>query len=845
VAIDEEGSVTLMRLVSLCVILGVTLAYLCFRTISATIIIFFVGGISAVSSIALVGWCHQSLDAILMSMPSLVYVLAISGAVHLMNYYREAVEDHGLVGAPEAAVSHGWKPAIMCNLTTAIGLFSLFTSDLTPIRKFGLFSGIAVLSTLLLLFTYLPAALQIWPQRPRTAEQKRRDENPWYEKYLTNFWNFFGGGIIRYHYAVSTICVVVIVGVGWGMWHIKPSVNMLRMFDGHAKILKDYDWLELNLGKLVPMEVVVKIQPRMLSVPKDPAGGSAEFSADDAVRLNMLERMELAKRIENVIEGQFGAPGWDVTGHSFSAATFAPVLPSVRGDTRTFALRSTTARRLEGYRDSFLNSEYLRLDQADQSELWRVSMRVGALQNLDYGEFVAEVKHAIEPVMTAHRDREMLIRKLLERPEATAFARTKVLLVGAPLGTKVKAPTPAAMKGKRKSAKTRAAQAPEAASNEGGAGGAGTTAGSEAEAAGATDLAKGPVVIREGDHSGRAPVQQTKVYAETLRDLLVVARLPVEWHDPSIEPLPEDWKTKWAGYDCVIIVSDHEKYDIEQLKTVAPLTFDLRDHKYDLQTSKTAAEQNLAISAVYTGVVPIVYKAQRTLLNSLIESTFWSLVTITPLMMFISRSVPCGIIAMLPNVLPIFVIFGAMGWAGISVDIGSMMTASIALGVAVDDTIHYLTWFRWELDSGKSRFDAILGAYKRCATPTFQAAIISGLGLSIFAFSTFVPTQRFGYLMLTILFMGVVAELVFFPALLAGPLGMFFKPRRGTGPLKPPDSIAREMKSDEDARANSGQRGREPAGASSSHGRHDAGHTHDESAIHVLQRQPRETPHGR
>ncbi len=401
------------------------------------------------------------------------------------------------------------------------------------------------------------------------------------------------------------------------------------------------------------------------------------------------------------------------------------------------------------------------------------------------------------------------------------------------------------MKGKRKSAKTRAAQAPEAASNEGGAGGAGTTAGSEAEAAGATDLAKGPVVIREGDHSGRAPVQQTKVYAETLRDLLVVARLPVEWHDPSIEPLPEDWKTKWAGYDCVIIVSDHEKYDIEQLKTVAPLTFDLRDHKYDLQTSKTAAEQNLAISAVYTGVVPIVYKAQRTLLNSLIESTFWSLVTITPLMMFISRSVPCGIIAMLPNVLPIFVIFGAMGWAGISVDIGSMMTASIALGVAVDDTIHYLTWFRWELDSGKSRFDAILGAYKRCATPTFQAAIISGLGLSIFAFSTFVPTQRFGYLMLTILFMGVVAELVFFPALLAGPLGTFFKPRRGTGPLKPPDSIAREMKSDEDARANSGQRGREPAGASSSHGRHDAGHTHDESAIHVLQRQPRETPHGR
>jgi hypothetical protein len=107
-----------------------------------------------------------------------------------------------------------------------------------------------------------------------------------------------------------------------------------------------------------------------------------------------------------------------------------------------------------------------------------------------------------------------------------------------------------------------------------------------------------------------------------------------------------------------------------------------------------------------------------------------------------------------------------------------MMTASIALGVAVDDTIHYLNWYREELDRLKDRKLAILAAYKHCATPTFQAAIISGLGLSVFALSTFTPTQRFGYLMLVILWLGVVAELIFFPALLAGPLGLVFKPRK-------------------------------------------------------------------
>ena len=182
------------------------------------------------------------------------------------------------------------------------------------------------------------------------------------------------------------------------------------------------------------------------------------------------------------------------------------------------------------------------------------------------------------------------------------------------------------------------------------------------------------------------------------------------------------------------------------------------------------------VSSTYTGVVPIVYKAQRALLQSLVESTLWSFLTITPLMMFVSRSFNAGFVAMIPNVLPVVVIFGAMGWLNIPIDIGSMMSASIALGVAVDDTIHFLSWFRGDLKQLGNRQEAIVACYKRCATPTLQAACISGLGLSVFAFSTFTPTQRFGWLMLTILVAGVVAELILLPAILAGPLGKAFEP---------------------------------------------------------------------
>jgi predicted RND superfamily exporter protein len=184
------------------------------------------------------------------------------------------------------------------------------------------------------------------------------------------------------------------------------------------------------------------------------------------------------------------------------------------------------------------------------------------------------------------------------------------------------------------------------------------------------------------------------------------------------------------------------------------------------------------VSTIYTGVIPIVYKAQSSLLTSLISSTWWSFLTITPLLMVVSRSFWGGLVAMLPNILPVIFIFGSMGWLGVNIDIGSMMAASIALGVAVDDTIHFLTWFRRELDSTADRHAAILGAYRHCAMPTLQSSMINGLGLSVFAFSSFVPTQKFGVLMLAILFAGMMAEFVLLPALLASPLGGVFEPKR-------------------------------------------------------------------
>lgn len=720
VAIDEEGSITLVRLIGLCAVVGFGLSFACFRSFSATIMVFFVGGLSAVISLAFVFWLGSSVDAITMSMPALVYVLGLSGAAHIVNYYTEAVSEHGHEGACETAVRHGWKPALFCNITTAIGLISLYTSEIVPIRKFGIFAALGVMVTLVLTFTFLPAALQIWPQKRR---KQVTEGDGWLDRLLSGVWHRLANICIRHHWLVQTCCLAIIMAIGAGVTKIQTSVNLLKMFHGEAKIIQDYVWLEERLGQLVPMEIVLRVdKSAQLPSARERAAQTAD-NPNEQFQLSFLERMELTDHIQRTLEEEFGERGQNKIGRAMSAATFAPKMPEAKGDTGTFARRGATGRLLETHRDEFLHSDYLRMEQNSDAELWRISLRLPATRgfnraepSIDYGDFVKDLKRVVEPMLAAQQCRENVLRSLVQaRGQRPAGAN--VLVLGVP------------------------AEPAEGAPHE---------------------------------------VNPTRIFARELIGALQTARIRVQSHVADGAEFPANFDQVVAAQDIVVIVSNPGCYNLAGIQAQAKAVLNATDHAFDPVAAnvQTAYERKETLSAVYTGVVPIVYKAQRALLDSLIASTFWSFVTITPLMIFVARGLWAGLVAMLPNVLPVLVIFGGMGWLGIDVDVGSMMTASIALGVAVDDTIHYLNWFREELDRVGDRKLAILGAYKHCATPTFQSAIISGLGLSIFALSTFTPTQRFGYLMLAILWAGVAAELVFFPAILAGPLGAVYQPRK-------------------------------------------------------------------
>jgi predicted RND superfamily exporter protein len=133
--------------------------------------------------------------------------------------------------------------------------------------------------------------------------------------------------------------------------------------------------------------------------------------------------------------------------------------------------------------------------------------------------------------------------------------------------------------------------------------------------------------------------------------------------------------------------------------------------------------------------------------------------------MFLSAKI--GFFAIAPNVLPIMIFFGVMGWLGILLNLGTSLIAAIALGIAVDSTIHFMARLNLELRGETNQAAALVRTLQTVGVPIVYTTIALFLGFLTFALSGFVPIKNFGILAGVTMVTALGANLILLPALLA------------------------------------------------------------------------------
>jgi predicted RND superfamily exporter protein len=130
------------------------------------------------------------------------------------------------------------------------------------------------------------------------------------------------------------------------------------------------------------------------------------------------------------------------------------------------------------------------------------------------------------------------------------------------------------------------------------------------------------------------------------------------------------------------------------------------------------------------------------------------------------RSVKVAFIAMIANLVPISVIFGFMGWSGIPLDMMTITIAAISVGIAVDDTIHYIYRYKIEFAKDGDYIEAMHRSHESIGYAMTYTSVAIMTGFLILVLSAFIPTIYFGLLTVLTMFMAIVADLLLLPKLI-------------------------------------------------------------------------------
>ncbi|MGB6045489.1 MAG: MMPL family transporter [Pirellulales bacterium] len=368
VAIDNASKDSLWILSRLSMLICLTIMWVGFRSFSTALMVFAVAAFCQQMSLAMIYFSGTKMDSVLLMVPSLTFVLAVAAGVHLINYYRDALLHRESKDAASYAVRYGWTPCWLSAVTTALGLISLTVSLIVPIRKFGGCAAAAVLAGTAVIILVVPSLLQQFPRRhwldePHDATSHDR---------RVKRWNQLLYGISRCHVQIVCTALVLLILAGLGVSKIRATARLEDLFRPSARILKDYEWLETNVGSLVPIEIIVRI-------PK-------------ASQRTVMERLQLVESLRKTVNG---VEGIDCT---VSAATFAPPLPDEQDSGwRKAAGRAVMTRKLESSLKRFAGIGYMVED--GEFEAWRISARVSSTARVDYGRVLQELETRIEPLL--------------------------------------------------------------------------------------------------------------------------------------------------------------------------------------------------------------------------------------------------------------------------------------------------------------------------------------------------------------------------------------------------------------------------------------------------------------
>jgi predicted RND superfamily exporter protein len=212
-----------------------------------------------------------------------------------------------------------------------------------------------------------------------------------------------------------------------------------------------------------------------------------------------------------------------------------------------------------------------------------------------------------------------------------------------------------------------------------------------------------------------------------------------------------------------IVTSDFSKSQIT-VKQTAMSSDLLFDQMARAERLAAGVFEGTPVRATVTGSGRLFATLDHNLVQSQMSSFATAFVAVFGIIFLVFRSWRFGLLAIVPNLFPVLAVFGVMGWLDISLNIATVMLASVALGVVDDDTVHFISRYRREIERARSSVEAIELATIHEGRAALTAAAINSCAFAVLALSAYKPTAWFGGLLALTMVVAFLAEILILPA---------------------------------------------------------------------------------
>ena len=680
-----------------------------FRVVLFCNIVVFTAVIWSLGSIALMGFKLSILMALI---PPLMIVIGIPNCVFLLTKFHREVKLHGnKTKALSRVVQKVGNATFLTNFTTALGFSTFIFTNSEKLAEFGTSASINIMMVFILSISIIPIVFSI-AKPPKPRHLKHLEKN-------------FSKGVVERLVVLATtkrkqvyIFTVLIIGLcGWGVSKMQATGNLTSDLPESDPILKDVEFIQENFGGAVPFELLIDYK-------KD----GRKFNS------KLLEKVE---SVQKVLKAD------TVFSKSISAVDFMKLINMAYygNNPDMYELISRKdMRRLGQYVDAF------QLDMARTKRAFRLrdSLKAG---NTEYADSLLynypkiaqdlipinlpEPTDSLDSIINKKTPSYAEINEYLSGPydQKEVLSTTEKYFPNVGIGYSMKELVDTANTTMRIRMQI-------------------------------VDLGSYEIADKVDSLSKKMDAILNPTYEKAISFYEKVKKGNTNFVD-SLFQLSSAYRNNLTyqlaeGNDSLLF-----QFDLDPT-----LLSSYYDKPGFIESLKSAIEEE-KIEYIFTGTAIVAAEGTQYLIKNLLTSLAIAIGMIAAMMALLFGSWRMVIISLVPNFIPLLFTAGVMGFFAIPVKPSTILVFSIAFGISVDDTIHFLAKYRQELKTKSWDLrTCVINALRETGLSMFYTSIILFFGFSMFALSQFGGTQALGMLVSLTLLVAMLTNLVVLPSLL-------------------------------------------------------------------------------